>query len=539
MFKSNHIFKPLINRFFLVIHICFVLISCNSDSENANKSVFKYNSCTGITSLDPAFARTQENIRAVNQIFNGLVQLNDSLQVVPCIAKNWTITNDGKVYTFNLRNDVFFHNHPLFKSSKRRVTASDFVYTFNRIVSPKTASDGAWIFNDLIDTTNAFTATDDSTLQISLKKPFVPFLGMLSMAYCFVVPKEITETMGADFGKNPIGTGPFKFANWEEGIRLNLIKNERYFESTSNHPIPSLDAISISFIVSKQSELLEFIQGKLDVFTGLESSFKDEILTADGILKEKYNNTFQLATAPFLNTEYLAFNTEASNSLVGDKLVRKAISYAIDRKAMIKYLRNNIGKPANGGFVPIGLPGYTNFAETPYEPEKAREILQQINFKQENPLVLTTTKDYLDLCILVQKNLADVGIQLKVDVIPSSLLKQQKSAGDLAFFRSSWIADYPDAENYMACFFSKNKAPNGPNYTRFQNKQFDQLYQRLVAENDYAIRLSIINEMETILNNESVFVLLFYDESLWLKANYVQNFKVNALNYLDLRNVIK
>ena len=436
MFKSNHISKQAINRFFLVIHTSLVLISCNSSLKSEKKSIFKYNSSTGITSLDPAFARTQENIRAVNQLFNGLVQLNDSLQVVPCIAKNWQISDDGKVYTFNLRNDVFFHNHPLFSGNKRRIVANDFVYSFNRIISPETASDGAWIFNGLIEADNAFKAPNDSTLIIQLNKPFVPFLGMLSMAFCFVVPQEITEELGADFGKKPVGTGPFKFANWKEGIRLNLVKNENYFESTIDNPLPKLDAVSVSFILSKQSELLEFIQGKLDVFTGLESSFKDEILSANGKLKEKYQKKFNLKTAPFLNTEYLAFNIEDKNSIIGDSRVRRAISFAIDREAMITYLRNNIGKPANGGFTPLGLPGHASFTEAVYQPNTAKEILIEINFSQSEPLILTTTKDYLDLCILVQKNLADIGIKIKVDVIPSSLLKQQKSAGDLAFFRS-------------------------------------------------------------------------------------------------------
>ncbi|MEY2924489.1 MAG: hypothetical protein RLZZ337_1037 [Bacteroidota bacterium] len=529
----------LINRFFLVIHISFVLISCNSHSSKSEKSVFRYNSSTGITSLDPAFARTQENIRAVNQIFNGLVQLNDSLQVIPSIAKNWSISSDGKVYTFKLRNDVFFHNHKLFNGRKRQVSASDFVYSFNRIISPKTASDGAWIFNGLIDTTTPFEAPNDTILIIRLQKPFVPFLGMLSMAYCYVVPHEAVEQFGVDFGKNPIGTGPFMFGNWKDNIRLNLIQNPFYFESSTHRKIPQLEAISISFIASKQSELLEFIQGKLDVFTGLESSFKDEILTGEGSLKSKYNEKFELTNAPFLNTEYLAFNTEYNNELIQNKDFRKAMSLAINREAMIKYLRNNIGNAAQGGFIPLGLPGYTAFLDAEYNPQKARELLQNINFDLSRPIVLSTTKDYLDLCILVQKNLAEVGLTIKVDVIPSSLLKQQKSAGELSFFRSSWIADYPDAENYMACFYTKNKAPNGRNYTRFANDKFDRLYEAMIAESNVGTRAALFKQMEQILHNESPFILLFYDESIWLSAKYIDGFKVNALNHLDLRYVTK
>ena len=170
------------NRFFLVIHIAIVLISCNSDSQNTDKSIIRYNSATGITSLDPAYARTQENIRTVNQLFNGLLQLDSQLNIVPCIAKRWVISPDGKTYTFNIRNDVLFHNHPLFKGVKRKVLASDFTYSFNRVLDPKIASDGAWIFNGIIQDENPFVALDDTTFQINLKKPFTPLLSMLTMA---------------------------------------------------------------------------------------------------------------------------------------------------------------------------------------------------------------------------------------------------------------------------------------------------------------------------------------------------------------------
>ncbi len=527
------------NRFFLVIHISLVLISCNSGSKSDDKEVFRYNSSTGITSLDPAFARTQENIRAVNQLFNGLVQLDNDLFVQPAIAKSWTISDDNKVYTFTLRNDVFFHNSNVFTEGKRTVNASDFVYSFNRIIDPKTASDGAWIFNGIVADNEPFKALNDTTFTIELNKPFTPLESMLTMAYCYVVPREAVESLGDDFGKSPIGTGPFRFANWQEGIKLNLLRNENYFESIASNPIPYVDAVSVSFIQSKQTELLEFLQGKLDVFTGLESSFKDEILSAEGELKSKYHIQFEMEKIPFLNTEYLAFNVEDSSSPVFNPALRKAMSFAVDRQAMVKYLRNNVGLPANGGFTPKGLPGYHHFSTSLYNPTKAKTIVDSLNFSFEEPIVLTTTKDYLDLCILVQKNLADVGIPLKIDVVPSSLLKQQKSSGDLAFFRSSWIADYPDAENYMACFLSSNKAPNGPNYTRIQNSTFDNLYQSLLIPRQTEEKLSLLREMEEELHRTTPFIVLFYDESIWIRPNTLQGLKVNSLNHMDLKQVRK
>lgn len=525
------------NRFFIVIHIAFMLISCGTGENNKEKQVLKYNSATGITSLDPAFARTQENIRAVNQLFNGLLQLDSQLLPSPAIAKHWSISEDSKTYTFILRNDVLFHNDPIFKGLERVVTAHDFEYSFNRIVDPKTASDGAWIFNGIIADNEPFVAINDTTFSIKLNKPFAPLLSMLTMAYCYVVPHEAVSAYGTSFGKHPVGTGPFQFANWADGIKLNFVKNTNYFEATEDYPIPFIDAISISFIQSKQTELLEFTQEKLDVFTGLESSFKDEILTSEGELTEKYTNRFVLQKSPFLNTEYLAFNVEDRSSPVYDLNFRKAIHHAIDRESMVLYLRNSVGIAADGGFAPRGLPFFYSADSSPYNPDLARTYLTKSTIQQVSPLILTTTPNYLDLCILVQKNCADIGIAVKVDVVPSSLLKQQKSAGELAFFRSSWIADYPDNENYMACFYGNNKAPNGPNYTRLVSEEFDKIYEELLAATTVLEKAKLNQKLESILAQDQPFTPLFYDESLWIRNEKIKGMRVNALNHLDLRYV--
>ena len=512
-----------------------MLISCKTTSENDEKTILRYNSPTGITSLDPAYARTQENIRAVNQLFNGLVQLDSELTIQPAIAKSWTISEDGKTYTFVIRNDVLFHNDMVFKGAKRHVTAQDFKYSFGRIISPKIASDGAWIFNGIVNGQESFLAQNDTTFIIKLNKPFAPLLSMLSMAYCYVVPEDAVKHYGSDFGKHPVGTGPFKFSNWHPNIKLNLIKNEQYFESTNSHPVPMIDAISVSFIQSKQTELLEFTQGKLDLFTGLESSFKDEILTSNGELKDKYRDNFELQVSPFLNTEYLAFNLEKESSPVQNAHFRKAIHHAIHRESMITYLRNGIGRPASGGFTPIGLPAHRASSVPLYNPALARQYLDSSQVKLSEPLKLSTTPNYLDLCILVQKNCADIGIDIKIDVIPSSLLKQQKSAGDLAFFRSSWIADYPDGENYMACFYGPNKAPNGPNYTRYNNENFNVKYEALLKVVDDEEREKLFSDLELLLNKKQPYVLLFYDESVWISNKKLKGISINPLNHLNLK----
>ncbi|MEI8049713.1 MAG: ABC transporter substrate-binding protein, partial [Bacteroidota bacterium] len=180
------------NCFFLAQLI--LLSACHSGRfENDGRTVFRYNESAGITSLDPAFARNQANIWVINQMFNGLVQFDDHLKVKPCIAKSWEISPDGLTYTFHLRSDVFFHPDQVFKRGKgRKAVASDFVYTFNRLLDDKLASPGAWVLALVKKENNkyAFFAQNDSILTIRLQAPFPPFLGLLSMQYCSVVPHE-------------------------------------------------------------------------------------------------------------------------------------------------------------------------------------------------------------------------------------------------------------------------------------------------------------------------------------------------------------
>ena len=520
------------NRIFVLIHITLVLISCNVSTKNEGKSVFRYNSENGITSLDPAFATSQDNIWAVNQLFNGLVQLDTLLHIQPCIAKSWEITDSGKIYTFHLRNDVYFHTNECFSTSTRKVTASDFTYSFNRILDSKTASPGAWIFNGKV-ADNGFKALDDSTFQIELIKPFAPFLGILSMPYCFVVPREAIEAYGKSFARNPVGTGAFQYFVWEQDVSLVLHKNPDYFEAVNNVSLPYFDAIQINFIGNKQMALLQTLNGKLDMFSGITSTSKDVIITKSGEIQPELTDRLTLEKKPFLNTEYLAIvvDPEIATTPFNSVAFRQAISLCIDRKKMITNLRNGVGTPAEGGFIPVGLPGYQEHENTRYDVDAARKKLKESGYPDNPvPVTLTTTKDYLDLCVFIQKSAEIIGVSCEIEVLPSSELKAQKRNANKAFFRASWIMDYPDAENYLSCFYSDNFAPTGPNYTHYSNQEFDRLYERALTESNDSSRIAMYQQLDRMLMDEQPIIVLFYDQSVRLLNKEVRGLVNNPLN---------
>ena len=512
----------------------------NEVSTTKDHLVFRYNEHKNIGSLDPAFSKDLADIWATHQLFNGLVQMDDQLNVKPCIAKNWTITDSAKTYTFTLRKDVYFHKHNLFgKDSTRTTTASDFEYSFNRLRDNTIASPGSWVLNKVED----FSAINDSTFQIRLKQPFPAFLGLLTMKYCSVVPKEIVEHYGNDFRSNPIGTGPFKFKRWEENLKLVFRQNNHYFETDDKgQQLPYLEAIAITFLPDKQSEFLQFAQGNIDFVSGLDGSYKDEILTAEGKLRTNYAEDVKMIRGPYLNTEYLAFFMETDVNTIKSLKLRKAINVGFDRSKMMTYLRNGIGIPANGGFIPKGLPGFDASIGYTYQPDLAKQLVSE--FKAETginqpEITLTTTSNYLSFCEFIQRELQKTGLLVNVDVIPPSSLKDAKANGQLDFFRASWIADYPDAENYLSLYYSKNFAPNGPNYTHFKNEVFDRMYEAAYLETDPDLRAQLYTKMDALIMDSAPIVPLFYDEVVRFTRKNVNGLGINATNLLELKSVRK
>ena len=526
----------------------FALFLACSSSHTSDKKIFRYNEAVGIQSLDPAYASGQAATWVCNMLYNGLIDLDDSLHIVPAIAKHWDISLDGKTYTFLLRNDVYFQNtaHSVWETP-RKVTAQDFVYSFNRIVSAEVASPGAWIFqkvtkNDLGE--YAFYALNDTVFQIVLTEYFPPFLGILAMKYASVVPQEVVTQYGKEFRKYPVGTGPFQFQLWEEGIKLVLRKNDNYFEKDEdNNSLPYLDAVSISFIIDKQVAFMEFMKGNLDFISGIEACYKDALLTKEGTLQEEYADKITLQTGPYLNTEYLGFLLkEKENNPLLIKEIRQAINYGFDREKMIKYLRNNMGYAGTSGFVPMGMVSFNPEIVKGYDynPQKALELLQKAGYPNGEGLPeipLSVSASYLDLCQYLQHELSKIGIRITLEVQQAAQQRQMMRSYMLPFFRGSWICDYPDAENYLSLFYSKNLQPFGSNYTHYINPVFDALFERSQTITDEVLRNTYYTRLDSLLMEDAPVVVLFYDKKVRFFQKNISGLDNSPVNLLNLKRV--
>ena len=528
----------------LLSGLLVLLCACSGGSGN-KEQIFHYNEATGIASLDPAFAKNQSIIWAVHQIYNTLVETDDALRIVPSLAYRWDVSDDRKVYTFHLRDDVFFHDNDAFPGGKsRKMTAHDVEYSFRRIINPATASSGAWIFNDRIDAEEGFKAVNDSTFRLILKRPFTPVLGLLSMKYCSVVPREVVEKYGRDFRSHPCGTGPFVFKAWEEGQAMILRRNPNYFEKdSSGKSLPRLDGIKISFFDSRATEFLLFRQGKLDFINDIDPSFKDEVLTKKGVLRKEWEGRVRLSKHPYLNTEYLGILVDSTRAIVKQsplrhRAIRQAINYGFDRRKMMMYLRNSIGTPAESGFIPAGFPSFDANAVKgyTYDPERARKLLVEAGFPDGKglPVIkLLTVPIYADLASFIARQLEETGIRIQVEVVQKALLLEQTAKSEALFFRGSWIADYPEAENYLSVFYGKNPAP--PNYTQYHNDEFDKLYEYALETKNDSLRYLMYQQMDKLIVRDAPVVPLWYDEVIHLEQLKVKEFIPNGLNLLELR----
>ena len=562
------------------------------------RRVFRYNQPEALTSLDPAFARNQANSWAVSQLYNGLMELDSTLRPVPALARRYQISPDGLTYTFWLRPHVLFHEDTaIFKLSKqqleqearaeaegeirmhgrlvdykihesiaigsttmRAVKAADFVYSFQRILDPATASTGGWIFRGKVlekpdgsPSDTCFVAVNDSTLRIHLKAPFIPFLGILTMPYTYVVPREAVQHYGKDFREHPVGTGPFQFRLWDEGNVLLYKKNPHYWRCDARgRQLPYLDAVAISFIADRKTEFLTFMQGKLDFLSGIREGSRDLVMNRDGTVRADFRGKFAVQKVPYLNTEYLGIQLDSTH-LTGEQAVqgralrdvrvRQALAWALNKTELTAYLLNHVGQAGTAGFVPAALPSFSQQLVPGYDfqPAKARALLRAAGWGPAHPLRLrlSTVAERKEIGEYLQKQWANVGVQVQVDINQSAAQQELVDNGRAAFFAKSWLGDYPDAENYLALFYSPNFSPAGPDKTHYKSPAFDHLYDQAIREQNGARRTALYQQMDRLVVAECPVISLYYDELIRLSQNNVRGLGANPMNQILLEGVWK
>lgn len=554
------------SRSLTVLTAFLILAGCGGggDPQSAGNT-FYYNEPEDLNSLDPARISARPPWWVGGQIYVGLVGLDSALKPVPLLAKSWSSSEDGRTWTFNLRNDVRFADDASFSGGKGRVvTAEDVRYSFERICNPETASTGFWVFRGKVrgaeeyfkrepgasEHVAGFKVVDDTTFIVELVEPSPIILSLLSMPYCYVVPREAVEKHGKEFFRNPVGAGPFKLASWDVAQRLVLVRNENYFEKdAAGTQLPYLDSAVVSFIKDRKSEFLEFESGRLDMVASIDPAFFEKVFTPDGKgLTEAYAQ-YQLHRVPSMSVEYYGFMLDSTaqggkaSVLAGNRYLRRAINYAIDREKLVTFVLRGMAIPAANGPIPPGIPGFSGAKGYSYDPAMAKLLLDSAGYPggkglPELALQVSESERVTAVAQAIQEQLNAVGIKVRINQVSPAQNRSMASEGRLPFWRANWMADYPDAENFIALFYSSYAAPSGSNTTRFSNPAVDSLYRAALQPGlTPEARAVIYGEAERIILHESPWILLYHSTIQRLTRPGIRGYTVDPLDRLMLTHV--
>ena len=540
---------PFLRNFFL-LGLLALGGSCQFDAPASEGEVFRYNEPTAIGSLDPAFASDQAHGWLSKQLFSTLVDSDSTLSPVPQLAHRWEASLDGMEWTFYLRTDVYFHDDPCFPGGQgRRMTAADVAYSLERLMATETSSPGWWILAQV----GRIEVLDSATIRFHLTQPEEAMLGRLAMPYCGIVAPEAVAMYGADFSSHPVGTGPFYLKAWARQEKIVLRRNTRYFgRDASGQPLPYLEAVAVRCIPDRQAAFLEFVKGELDMVSGMDASYKDQLFTQEGTLQSRWEGRLSLQKAPFLNTEFLGIRQKnPSPAYMGDVRVREALNWAIDRASMMRYLKNNVGIPAHGGVLPAGMPGYREAdaweaAGTPgwsFDPGRAKALLHEAGLLDADgrpkpdlePIVVSTTASYRDICEYIQSAWNQLGLPVEVQVMPSAAFREDKANGRLPVYRASWIADYPSAGNYFMLFDSKWAAPLGANASQIESPELDAGIAQWAMAERTGQGAEAAFALDQRIHRSALCIPLFYDESIRVFHHEWVGIPPHPMNMLDLR----
>jgi peptide/nickel transport system substrate-binding protein/oligopeptide transport system substrate-binding protein len=474
------------------------------------------------STLDPALLTDVYGRAVVRQIFDGLVQFDADLRPIPALAQFWEASRDGRTWTFTLRRGVAFHHG-------REVTAHDVVYSFTRLLNPQKPVPVTELFRSIQGATEfmqgktyhvaGLKVVDRYTLQIVLEEPLASSLVVLALAHAAVVPREEVEKRGDQFGRAPVGTGPFTFARWEPNHEVVLAANDHYYEGR-----PFLDTVVFKIGSSFEETFAEFLQGNLE--ETIIPSGKTEEVRAD----PKYRR-YQRVRISTLSLLYIGFNTQRKP--FDDRLVRQAFNYAVDKEAIVREITRMGNLPATGA-LPPGMLGYDpDLQGYSYHPEKAKRLLAEAGYPDGTsfPVVQLWSVSEADSTkaelAAYQRYLAELGVQVEIHFAPDwPSYQKMLEQGQLPMFRLSWYADIPDSDNFL---FPLLHSTSRINRTFYRNPLMDQLLEQARREVDENRRIALYREVERLVMEDAPWITQHYYVNNYLYQPYVQGVEINWL----------
>ena len=551
------------------------LTACTS-SKTPDKDTLRMNLVADIKGLDPIYVSDLYSNTVAANIFDTLFTyhyLQRPLKLIPYLAESMPeASKDGLVHTIKIRKGVLFQDSEAFPSGKgRELTAQDFIYSWKRLADKSNTSDGFWIFDGKIkglnewrdnltdgkakfeDDIEGLKAVDSHTLQITLTQPYYQLYNVLAMTYASPVAKEVVDKYGKETLNHPVGTGPYKLSKWIRGNTIILDENPTWHgKSWMKYPsegeegdkekglledagkaLPFVKRIVFSNIIESQPAWLNFLNARFDLSPIQKDDFDSAIINGEvaPALKEK---GIQLIVTPGYDTSFQAINME--DPLLGkNKNLRKAISLAANPDGFIEKFYNGRAQEAHGPITP-GIGGYDKDFKNPYRGqniEKAKQFLAKAGFpegKGLTPITYHTTSSSTgrQSAEYFKENLAKAGIPVKVVSLSWPQFSEDVRTKKIQIYGMAWGADYPDAENFLQLFYSKNISP-GPNGANYSNPTFDKLYEKALLLPDSPERTKIYKQMRDIVVEDVPWTYTGHRLTYGLFYPWLKNYKPNKI----------
>lgn len=505
----------------LLLSACVGGKNASGNKKNVNKTLV-FSQGSDPRGLDPAYVDDGESAKVIVNVYEGLLKYKeDSTEVEPCLAKSWKISDDGKIYTFDLRDDVKFHDGTAFN-------ADAVVYNIERQLPPKAKDDmpyASFTFGEV----DKVEKIDDYKVKITLKKPYTPFLANLAM--CLAAPMvspTAAKKSGDQLMENPVGTGPFKFESWKKSQSITLVRNDNYWGQKAK-----LDKVIFKFTKENSVRASELMTGAIDAMDGVDPN---DIAKLE---KSKVN----IINKEGMNINYMAFNT--SRAPFNDAKLRQAISYAINKDELVKYLYQGYAKAADAP-VPPFIPGYNGEVKKyEYNPEKAKELLKELGKDKLEIKMITYSNprpynpvNGQKLAEAIQNYLAKVGITSKIDVYPWKEYKEKaaQGEGDILFY--GWIGDNGDIDNFLSLYDSK-EIKSSLNVAKYNNPKVDELLDKGRQTPNGDSRNEIYKEVQKIVTEDAPWYNISYASSMAATTGKVKNFKLHPTGVIFFNNVDK
>jgi len=457
-------------------------------------------------SLDPIHSADLISQTVVNNIFDPLIRLDPATgKLVPAVAESWEVEDGGLTFRFFLKKDVRFHNG-------RRLVAGDVRYSFERLLAPASASERPWILlplkgakafnNGKAESVEGIQTEGDSAVVLRLELPYAPFLVQLSMVGASICPREAIERGGeSDYGQGPVGSGPFRFVEWQHDNRIVL---ER-FDSYTAGPRPSLRRVVFEVVPNISVALEKYRAGELDLLDQLPPGQVE-------LVKKRLGR--ELHIWPGLSVRYIGFNLTRA-PFKGNRKLRQAFNYALNKQAITRVLGEGVDLVSHGA-VPPGLEGYNGaLSGYPWNPDKARQMLARAGYPEGRGLggiTLLYNNDPVDrrICEFVQACLAELGVKLRLKSLEWAAFLAAVRAGESELFRGSWVGDFPDAHNFLFTLFHSSNWGDAGNYTRFADPRVDSLLSLAARSVDPHRRAALYRQIEELVSYEAPWIFLFH-----------------------------